>query len=414
MSHAATVQLKDRLTGYLIKHEPARLLDDDFNKILIHAMDIEASDIYFKTSRPVIARVHGRLVRLTSRMLQHSEVVRLVVLMYGANAEVELRKGTPLDQAFSVTVDRDHDFRFRWCATGVRPDGAFGISIIMRELREVPAAAVESEYHPDLWRALFPLQGLVLVTGETGSGKTTTLASWIRMIGEDPEADKHIVAFEAPCEYRLDTIETISCEIDQSDVPADVASFALGVVNALRRDPDIILVGESRDAETIKASILAAQTGHLVLTTVHSKTVETTFLRLIQACPVAELHSIMGAIIDSIEIIVCQRLVASTDGKRCAVREFLVFNDFMRTELLKVAAKNISLLPLRAGELVEEFGQTMLMDAERLHARGRIASTQVDLFRAEKNSRPENENELQDELAPAAMTRARTPEPVDG
>ncbi|MGH8358179.1 MAG: hypothetical protein ACRESF_11855, partial [Pseudomonas sp.] len=86
---------RDRLTGYLMKGEAARFNDADFDQVLIHAMDMEASDVYFKTSRPVVARVHGRLVRLTTRPLQHAEVVRLVVLMYGANAEVELRKGTP-------------------------------------------------------------------------------------------------------------------------------------------------------------------------------------------------------------------------------------------------------------------------------------------------------------------------------
>ena len=145
---------RDRLTGYLMKGEAARFNDADFDQVLIHAMDMEASDVYFKTSRPVVARVHGRLVRLTTRPLQHAEVVRLVVLMYGANAEVELRKGTPLDQAFSVKVNREKDYRFRWCATGVRIDGAFGISVIMRELKEVPPAAREEEYHADLWLSL--------------------------------------------------------------------------------------------------------------------------------------------------------------------------------------------------------------------------------------------------------------------
>lgn len=238
---------RDRLTGYLMKGEPARFNDADFDQVLIHAMDMEASDIYFKTSRPVVARVHGRLVRLTTRPLQHAEVVRLVVLMYGANAEVELRKGTPLDQAFSVKVNREKDYRFRWCATGVRIDGAFGISVIMRELKEVPPAAREEEYHADLWRALFPLQGLVFITGETGAGKTTTLASWIRKIAEDPESDTHIVSFEAPIEYRLDSLATTSCEIDQSDVPADVASFALGVrqrtASRSRRNPSWRVAG---------------------------------------------------------------------------------------------------------------------------------------------------------------------------
>ncbi|MCC9290085.1 ATPase, T2SS/T4P/T4SS family [Pseudomonas aeruginosa] len=374
---------RHRLTGYLMKGEAARFNDADYDQVLIHAMDMEASDVYFMTSRPVVAPVHGRLVRLTTTPLQHAEVVRLVVLMYWANAEVELRNGTPLDQAFSVKVNREKDYRFRWCATRVRIDGAFCISVIMRELKEVPPAAREEQYHADLCRAQFPLQGLVIITGETAAGKTTTLASWIRQIAEDRESDTHIVSIEAPMEYRLDCLATTSCQIDLSDVPSDVASFALGVVIALRRDPDGILVGESRDAESINAAVLAAQSGHLVLSTHHSNCVQTTYLRLIQGCPVDELYSIMGPVIGNIVIIVSQRLVRSTDRRRCAVRQHLVLNSYIRYELLQTAATIISLLPYRAAQLLGQFGQSMMQDAERLHAEGRIDQSQVDLFPAE-------------------------------
>ena len=141
------------------------------------------------------------------------------------------------------------------------------------------------------------------------------------------------------------------------------------------------MVGESRDAETIKAAIVAAQTGHALYTTVHSNSVATTFLRLIQALPVEELHSVMGSIIDSVRVIVSQQLVPSTDGRRVAVREFLVFNTAMRRELLSVATQNISLLPVRAGELVEKYGQSMVSHAEELCAAGRIDVAQLDAIR---------------------------------
>lgn len=377
----------DRLGGFLINGEPHRFHQEDLNRLLVHAKSVGASDIYFKTSRPVTARVHGRLVRLTNRRLEHTEVVGITCDMYGGqNADLQLRTGKPIDQAYSVKVSRDQSLRFRWCATGGLVNGNFGISIVLRELEGIPRKLDRDELHPKLLAGLFPEDGLVLVTGETGAGKSTLLASIIREIGENPEADSHILTYEAPIEYVYDKIETISCEIDQSAVPDHLGSFADGIRNALRRDPDIILVGESRDAETIKAAVLAAQTGHAVYTTVHSNNVATTFLRLIQALPVEELHSIMGSIIDSIRVIVSQRLVPSTDGKRCAVREFLVFDNAMRRELLSVASRNISLLPVKAAELVEAHGQTLQSHAQQLADAGRIDQVYVDLIRASQES----------------------------
>lgn len=373
----------DRLNGFLLEREPVRFNQLEFDRMLVHAKKIGASDIYINSDRAVSARVHGRIVRLTCRKLNHAEVVGITCDMYGgANADLQLRQGKPIDDAHSVKVDRDTSLRFRWCATGCLINANFGIEIVMRELAEIPPKLDRTQLHPKLLDGLFPRDGLVLVTGETGAGKSTLLASIIREIGENAEADARILTYEAPIEYVYDKIEAISCLIVQSAIPDDVLSFAEGIRNSLRRDPDAIVVGECRDAETIKAAIVAAQTGHALYTTVHSNNVATTFLRLIQALPVEELHSIMGSIIDSVRVIVSQQLVPSTDGRRVAVREFLVFDEKMRRELLSVATQNISLLPVRAAELVAEYGQTMVGHAEALHRAGRIDVTQVEAIRA--------------------------------
>lgn len=380
-------EIIDRLNGFLLEREPVRFNPQEFDRMLVHAKKIGASDIYINSDRPVSARVHGRIVRLTCRKLNHAEVVGITCDMYGgANADLQLRQGKPIDDAHSVKVDRDTSLRFRWCATGCLINANFGIEIVMRELAEIPPKLDRTQLHPKLLGGLFPQDGLVLVTGETGSGKSTLLASVIREIGENIEADARILTFEAPIEYVYDKIETISCLIVQSAVPDDVLSFAEGIRNSLRRDPDAIVVGECRDAETIKAAVVAAQTGHALYTTVHSNNVATTFLRLIQALPVEELQSIMGSIIDSVRVIISQQLVPSTDGRRVAVREFLVFDDKMRHELLSVATRNISLLPVRAAELVAEHGQTMVGHAEELFRAGRIDLIQVEAIRASQES----------------------------
>ena len=378
-----TVMRQDRHKDFLINGEPVRFSVDELNRLLIHSEDVGASDIYIKSGRPVIARVNGRLVRLTNRRLEHTEVITITCDMYGgANADLQLRTGNPIDQAYSIKVTRDNNLRFRWCATGCLVNGNFGISIVLRELAGIPRKLDHSELHPKLLAGLFPSDGLVLVTGATGAGKSTLLASIIRDIAEKPDADCHIVAMESPIEYVYDKIQTFSCEIDQSAVPDHLNSFASAVRNALRRDPDVILLGESRDAETIKAAVLAAQTGHSLYTTIHSNNVATTFLRLIQAVPVDELLSIMGSLIDSIRVIISQQLVPSLDGKRCAVREFLVFDDVMRRELLTVATKNISLLPITAARMVEKHGQAMWQHAYELADAGKIDRVYADLIKA--------------------------------
>lgn len=372
----------DRANGFRIAGEPHRFNHAELDRMLKHVNDIGASDIYFKTGRPVVARLHGRLVRLTSRHLEHAEVVAITCDMYGgANADLQLRTAKPIDQAYVLKLGRDQSIRFRWCATGVLVNGNFGISIVMRKLDGTPRKLDRDELDVTLLDALFPQDGLVLVAGETGAGKSTLLASVIREMMEDMESDRHIIEFAAPIEYVYDKIPTLACEVDQSAVPDHLGSFAAGVINSLRRDPDVIVVGESRDAETIKACILASQTGHAVYSTVHSNSVAATFLRLIQSLPAEEMHSIMGSIIDQIRVIVAQRLLPSLDGKRVAVREYLVFDNEMRRQLLSVASTNLMLLPVHAAKLVDQYGKSMLKHAQELADAGRISQTQVDLIR---------------------------------
>lgn len=373
----------DRARGFLLEREPVRFTAQELDRLLIHAKAIGASDIYINTDHPVSARVHGRLVRLTCRRLNGAEVGDITCFLYGgANADLQLRQGKPIDNAYSVRVDRDTSLRFRWCATGCLVNASFGIEIVLRELADVPPRLDHALIHPKLLAGLFPRDGLVLVTGETGAGKSTLLASVIREIAERADSDTRVLTYESPIEYVYDKIEAPSCLIVQASVPGDVLSFSEAIRNSLRRDPDVIVVGESRDAETIKAAVLAAQTGHALYTTVHSNNVATTFLRLLQALPVSEAHSIMGSVIDSVRAIVSQQLVPSTDGKRVAVREFLVFDGGLRRELLSVASADISRLPMCAAEMVAAHGQTMVDHARELWGSGVIDHVQMRIIEA--------------------------------
>ncbi|MFM0265534.1 type IV pilus twitching motility protein PilT [Paraburkholderia sediminicola] len=377
----------DRKRDFLVPVEQSRYSIEEFNTVLRHAYSKEASDIYVKTNRPITARALGRIVHLTRRPLEHAEVGAITNGLYGAETAIlTIRGGTPIDNSYQLKIDRYTNFRYRWCGTGCLVRGNFGIEIVMRHLPEDFKPLDESQIDGRLLDGMYPDDGLGLVCGATGAGKSTLLAQLIRRKAEQPDADCRIVTFEDPAEFSFDQIETESCEIIQSQIGDHVADFPKAIRNALRRDPDIIMIGESRDAETIKASVLAAQTGHAVYSTLHANSVQTAFLRLVQALPVEELHSIMGSVLDAIRFVVCQKLVPSLDGRRVPVREWVVFTKEMRSRLLTAASRNISLLPAEAGRLVEEFGVTKVRHAEQLRDQGLIDGVYVDLIRAESEA----------------------------
>jgi defect-in-organelle-trafficking protein DotB len=160
-----------------------------------------------------------------------------------------------------------------------------------------------------------------------------------------------------------------SAIVSQSEIPRHLPSFAAGVRNALRRKPRLILVGESRDPETIGASIEAALTGHPVYTTLHSNGVAETLRRLVNSFPAEEAKARMIDIIETIRVVIWQQLVPSAEGKRIALREFLVFNEKLRDILLDSKLENIS---ANTRQMLKKYGQPMSVDAKRKFDAGLI------------------------------------------
>lgn len=362
----------------LFASEPQRFDEESLRHLLVHAKRLGASDVYLKGNARVRARIHGKLHHLTRRQLHIPEVNGLAGYLYGGpNAEVELKSGHDLDDAYTFRVSRDETLRFRWNATAAVINGGFGVSIILRELPEIPPALDRPSLGEDLYGALYPHDGIVLVCGPTGSGKSTFLAGMIRDIAENPDSHSHILTYESPVEFVYDKIAKPTTEIESTSIPAHLPNFAAAIRNSLRRDPDIIVVGEMRDAETIGSAILAAQTGHAVYGTIHSTTVGATFNRIMQALPKDEQQGVLGGLIDSLRLVVCQELVPAVGGGRVALREYLVFNEAVRRELLEAAVRDISLVQDVARRLTIERGQTKLMHARALNAEGRIGQDVV-------------------------------------
>lgn len=369
-------------TSLFLPDEPARFEAKDWDALMVHAKRIEGSDLHIKSYERVRARVHGRIVPVTRRRLDHTEVAALTRVLYrGDNAELEIRGGKPLDGSHQIRLTRDTGLRFRWNASGCDARGGAGIKVTLRELADDPRPLPQDILaDTNIMRAIQASEGLALICGATGSGKTTLLAGFVRWYAESPDSDTVIEMIEAPIEYTFDRVrKSDACVIAQRAVPDHVPSFGEGVTNALRCDLDVLIVGESRDEKTIRATLLGATTGHFVFTTVHSHSVGSTFQRLLSQLSHVDAAATVAGIIDACKLIICQSLFPSTDGRRVAVRETLVFNDEIRTLLIRAAAKNLAELPVVAQEVVKRYGTTKLAHAKRLQAEGLLAPRYVEM-----------------------------------
>jgi defect-in-organelle-trafficking protein DotB len=354
----------------LFPHEPIRLSIEMTDAILIHCVNLGASDITFQTNEPIFAEIFGRLKKVTRRRLSNTELGEIINSMYGPNGTAQIMSGKDIDTHYEIRPTRTERYRFRINATGCQIEGHDGIQITARTIPSDPPTLDSMHLPQAILDALAPEQGVVYVTGATGSGKSTLLAAIIRNIVEDPESHRKILTYESPIEFVYDTVEKISAIVSQSEIPRHLPSFAAGVRNALRRKPRLILVGEARDTETISAVMEAAMTGHPVYTTLHSNGVAETMRRLVTTFPSEERQGRTIDIIETIRLVISQRLIPTVDGKRVALREYLVFNEKVRDILLDVDPLQITAMVRKT---LREQGQTMETDAREKFEAGIIS-----------------------------------------
>lgn len=372
---------------FLFPQEPIRLTIDNVNDILIHCVNMGASDITFQTNEPIIAEIYGRLKKVTRRKIGNTEVGDVLNAMYGPNATTMIMSGKDIDTHYEIRPNRTDRYRFRINGTGCQVEGHDGIQITARTIPTDPPSLAKMNLPDTLKAALTPEQGVVYVTGATGSGKSTLLAAIIRDIIENAESNRKVLTYEAPIEFVFDSVEKISSVVSQSEIPRHLPSFAAGVRNALRRKPRLILVGEARDPETIGAVMEAAMTGHPVYTTLHSNSVAETIRRLVITFPSEERQGRTIDIIETVRVVISQRLAPTIDGKRVALREYLIFNEMIRDILLETDITNITNV---VRKLVREHGQTMEADAHAKFKEGLITERQYNLI-AEQAKREETE-----------------------
>ncbi len=341
--------------------EPQRFTLDDVDVFLLWCVKQNSSDITIQSERPAYNEISGELYPGTFRNIDASDMAVFLEKLYGAEARARLASGNDLDVSYEIRPDRYTRIRFRVNITAILSKGRDGAQITMRTLPSEPPTMDDLTIEQEIRDAWAPRQGLVIITGATGSGKSTLLAAGNRMLLERPRGCGKMLTYESPIEYTYDSIQSPRSLVSQTEIPKHLPDFAHGVRNALRRKPEIILVGESRDRETINASIEAAQTGHAVYTTTHTLGVANTVQRMLSTYDMAEREERAVALIETLRLIVTQALVARIGGGRCGVREWMVFPDDVREKLMDM---HFTKWPNEINRMLPQYGQTMGRSAE--------------------------------------------------
>ncbi len=268
--------------------------------IIRAAVDQDASDIHIVAGHPPVLRVHTVMTPLDEPALTPESTRAMFEQMAVPEVVDAFEKHKDADFSYAV----DGVGRFRVNAHMQR--GAIGLAMRMIKTQVPPLNDLNL---PDVIARLTYLpRGLVLVTGDTGSGKSTSLAAMIQAMNE--RYRKHIITLEDPVEYAF---ESHRCLIEQRELGQDMPSFASGLKHALRQDPDIILVGEMRDLETAALAISAAETGHLVLSTLHTVNASQTVERIIDMYPASQQNQIRSMLANTLQAVVSQTLFSRVD-----------------------------------------------------------------------------------------------------
>ncbi|KTD22600.1 type IV pilus twitching motility protein PilT [Legionella londiniensis] len=289
----------------------------DIAELLGFAVKNNSSDLHLSSGMPPMIRVDGDLRKINVPALQHKDVVKIIYDIMNDKQRKEYEEKLETDFSFEIK----NIARFRVNAFN-QDRGAAAV------FRTIPSKilSLEDLNLPPVFKELasYP-KGLVLVTGPTGSGKSTTLAAMIDYINSNRY--EHILTIEDPIEF---VHQSNKCLVNQREVHRDTYSFSAALRSSLREDPDIILVGELRDLETIRLAMTAAETGHLVFGTLHTNSATKTINRIIDVFPGDEKAMIRSMLSESLQAVVAQTLLKKTGGGRVAALEIMICNAAIR------------------------------------------------------------------------------------
>lgn len=363
--------------------EPDRFTEEHVDPLLLWCVKQNSSDITIQTDRPVYNEIHGALYPGTYRHIDAADMDAILNKIYGREAKAKLASGRDLDISYEIRPDRYTRIRFRVNITAVLSNGRDSAQITLRVLPSEPPTMKDLNVEEEIIEAWAPRQGMVIVTGPTGSGKTTLLAAGNRMLLERPHGCGKMLTYEAPIEYVYDEIKSPRSLVSQTEIPRHLPDFSKGVRNALRRKPEVILVGEARDRETIDAAIEASQTGHAVYTTTHTLGVANTVSRMISTYTIDERTERAIALMETLRLIVTQALVPRIGGGRVGVREWMEFPDEVREKLMDMEFTEWN---NEIERMINQYGQSMKRSAEIVYEDGIIDRRQYLLLSSSSGS----------------------------
>ena len=343
-------------------------------KLLQTVVERDASDLHLVVGRPPTLRRHGRLISLKTQVLAPEDTVALMRSITPERSQQELNEKGTADFGF------DYGDRARFRATVFRQKGHFSLA-----LRRIPSRLFSFEelsLPPIIKKLLEEPRGLFLVTGPTGCGKTTTLATLIDYINVN--MDRHIITVEDPIEYYHGHKRSI---VNQRSLGLDVPDFAEALTRGMRADPDVMMVGEMRDLDTMQAAITAAETGHLVFATVHTTGAANTVNRIVDGFPTERQEQVRVQLSVSILAVLSQQLLPRVDADGVvAAFEFMVATAAIRNLIRENKTYNIDSHIQTGRRFGMQLLDTHLFD---LYSRG-IVSGHEALLKASRRNELEN------------------------
>ncbi len=306
--------------------------------LLIEMAQRGASDLLILAGVPPVFRIGGRLSRTTDAPLSADDIQSLLAAMLTSRLRQKIEEEGAADFSLRLARSADDDDRRAWrFRVNVHRQRGTLAAAIRALPTEVPTLQ-QLRLPASLGELVKPQRGLVLVCGPTGSGKSTTLAA---LIGELNRAEaRHVITIEDPIEYEHRNAKSV---IEQIEVGRDAPSFAAALRASLRQDPDVILVGEMRDLETVGTALTAAETGHLILSTLHTSDAAQAIHRIVDVFPPQQQMQIRQQLALSLNAIVVQHLVPRADGKGRAVAvEVLLANDAIRNHIRNDRLQNLA------------------------------------------------------------------------
>ena len=329
----------------------------EINKLLAYALESGASDLHVSSGSIPMVRINGIMKPLNMSLTTDQDMDSILPQVMSDDQIAKFRERKEID--FSARLDGKGRFRVNFFQQ-IR-----GLAAVFRAIPEIPKGFEELALPPILENMSMLDRGLILLTGPTGSGKSTTLAAMVDHINQNREC--HIITIEDPVEYFHHSNQ---CMINQRELGASTHSFANALRSALREDPDVILVGEMRDLETISLALTAAETGHLVLSTLHTASAVKAVDRIIDIFPASQKGQIRSMMSESLEAVIAQKLLQTKDKKgRIPALEIMIATTAIRNLIREDRIYQIPSV-MQAGGV--EGMQTLDQDLQRLVSQGKI------------------------------------------